>query len=309
MNLKTNIGDYFGEPQLKRGVCVGVEVEIESNDRFPLKEVTNLHWKTERDGSLRGEFNREYVLRRPMTKELAFKSIDELKESLVNKGTRINDSVRAGVHVHINVRDLSFLELWSMVTCWYVLENLLTGVMCGEGREGNHFCLRATDADSVVVRTLEAVGGRVNHLDDDDIRYAALNFCSLRKYGSLEFRAMRTPTDLGKIKLWIQALINLKENSKLHPNPRHVIENFSHGGEREFLRGILGHEVAEMLIEADPNYRDRMRQGIRIAQEIGYAKDDWNAVEEEVKEMEENLEFENINEFAANFGVEIRNEM
>lgn len=311
MRLKDNVGDYFGFPQLREGRSVGIEIEIESNNRFPPRRVTDYYWNREHDGSLRGVYNAEYVLKNPLKKQVAMKALDKLSLVLKENNTKVNDSVRAGTHVHINVRDLSFLEMWSLVTCWYVMEGLLTHTMCGEGRVGNHFCLGAEDADAVlfVVRRV-LKGANVCKLGEDDIRYSALNFVALGKYGSLEFRAMRTPQDFKEIKLWVNILLALKENSKLFPNPRHVVENFSFGGERNFLRAILGNENAEMVIARDPDgWRTKLKKGVRIAQEIAYAKDDWDKEEKEKLPIRRNRKkaVRNIEEFADMFGIRVDN--
>jgi len=277
MQLKSNIAKYLGFVDLDNKNSVGIEVEIEAVDEFPPQDRLRYYWKHHMDGSLRGEYNAEYVLTRPMPMGTAFKALDKLQKELGGYGTEIIDSVRAGTHVHINVGDLTFLEMWTMVTCWYVLEELLTYTMCGEGRGGNHFCLRAKDADPILNKASKALKtGDLRGLKGDDVRYSALNFVSLFKYGSLEFRAMRTPKNFEEIKEWVEVLMNLKLNSKMSPNPRHVIENFSFGGEEHFLETVLGKVYAGKVMLRDPNWKAKMRDGVRLAQELGYAVDDWD---------------------------------
>ncbi len=260
-----SIGDFFGHPQIEGEV--GVEIEIESSNPLPQQESLPRHWVLMHDGSLRGLYNGEYVFRQPKKEADAYTAIDYLSRKL----PEINDSVRAGVHVHINVRELSFLQLWTFVSCYYVLENLLTD-WCGEGRQGNHFCLRASDADVVLQRLVRAVHHDYPHLlDSDSIRYAALNFNALRKFGSLEFRQLRTPLDLGVVKTWVSILLNIKRNSSLFPNPRAVVENFSSGGEEEFLRVMLGDHTN--LFSQDSNKMWSLRRGVVVAQEIAYTKE------------------------------------
>ena len=308
MRLNENIGEHFGMRDLGER-SVGIEIEMESDSPFPDGEDTRYYWSKEHDGSLRGEYNAEYVLRNPMKKEKAFKALDRLALKMKDYNTEFVDSIRAGTHVHINVRDLTFKEMWTMVTCWYVLEILLTSTVCGKDRIGNHFCLCAQDADAVMFNISSVLKGRIGmrNLAQDNIRYSALNFVALSKYGSLEFRAMRTPRDFDKIKVWVGILLALKENSKLFPNPRHVIENFSLGGERQFLRTLLGNENAEMIIGCDPDgWKRKLQRGIRIAQEVAYAKDDWDKdkEEEEIKKPHAAEEMDII-KFARQFDMNI----
>jgi len=313
MLLKDNIGDYFGFGDLEEKV-VGIEIEMEADTEFPDSKETRYYWIKEHDGSLRGEYNIEYVLRKPMPKKSAMRALDKLALALKQYDTEVVDSVRAGTHVHINVRDLSFLEMWTMVTCWYIVEKLLTHTMCGEGRVGNHFCLGVEEADVVLFEICKVLRGqRMGRLDKDEVRYSALNFVSLFNYGSLEFRAMRTPINFEEIKQWVDILLAIKENSKLFPHPRHVIENFSYGGERNFLRQLLGNENAEMVMRRDPDWERKLKKGVRLAQEIAYTRDNWGK-EEERKERELQMYIEipqrqhlNMEQFAKLFNVEIDN--
>ena len=261
----TLIQDYFGFSPMIKGE-VGVEIEIESDYPLPTQDFLVSHWRRTHDGSLRGEHTAEYIFKNPKTEVEAYRAIDYLSKRLPD----INDSVRAGVHVHINVRDLTFLQVWTIVSCYYILENLLTN-WCGEGRQGNHFCLRASDAHMVLQMVTKAIRrDNPSALDTDSIRYAALNFNALSKFGSLEFRQLRTPQDFDKIKTWISILLNIKRSSFLFPNPRAVVENFSLGGEEEFLRVMLREHVG--LFEPNEDRLWVLRRGVRVAQEIAYAK-------------------------------------
>ena len=260
-----SIGTFFGHSQIEGEV--GVEIEIESDNELPSQESLPRYWIKAHDGSLRGEHNGEYVLKTPKKEADAYKAVDYLSRKL----PVINDSVRAGVHVHINVRELSFLQIWTFISCYYILENLLTD-WCGEGRQGNHFCLRVIDADVVLQRLVCAIHRDDPHLlDRDSIRYAALNLNALSKFGSLEFRQLRTPLDFGVIKTWISILLSIKRNSSLFPNPRAVVENFSGGGEEEFLRVMLGEHTN--LFSMDSNKMWSLRRGVVVAQEIAYIRE------------------------------------
>ena len=278
MRLNESVGNYHGFEPLEKADSIGVEIELEAQSEFPPCVKTDYYWRQLADGSLRSDYNAEYVLRRPRSVKAVTKAIDKLKEKIDQSYTQLVDSVRAGTHVHINVRDLTFRELWTMVTCWYILEELLTDTLCGEGRSGNHFCLRAKDADVLLVRVGQVLReGNINRLGRDDIRYSALNFVSLHKYGSIEFRALRSPLDFSVIKEWVGVLINLKINSKKYLNPRHVIENFSYGGEENFLKSIVGNDLTRKIIGRDPlEWEHKLRSGMRMAQEIGFAVDDWD---------------------------------
>jgi len=260
------VGDIFGFSQIKGEV--GVEVEVEASNVIPSQDYFKSYWQRMHDGSLRGNDTAEFIFIEPKTEEVSYRAINYLSKRLKDFNTNVLDSVRAGVHVHINVREMNLTQLWTFVTCYYVLEELLTD-WCGDGRQGNHFCLRAKDAEFVIHKVVHIIRNNdLGEFNAESVRYAALNFNSLRKFGTLEFRALRTPQDFSKINSWVKTLLNIKRNSHLFTNPRSVVENFSINGEETFLNAVLGDEA-----KLFGNDRMILRGGVRIAQEIAYAKE------------------------------------
>lgn len=269
--LATPVRDIVGLGNGPKGL-IGIEIEVESKNQLPHPPQ---YWQVTMDGSLRGAYNAEYVLQEPLSVKAAGSAIDHLKELMELVGAKAKDSVRAGVHIHMNMLGASLGQLWTLATCYYVLEEALTTRFCGDGRAGNHFCLRAIDADVLTFEVTEAIRkGRMDRLAGDHIRYSALNYNSLFRHGSLEFRALRTPIDFDRIKTWIDLLVALKENSKLFRNPQEVIAQFSMGGEINFLRQMLG-PLAEELRPFDLDLERMLQRGVRVAQEIGYAVKEW----------------------------------
>jgi len=80
---------------------VGVEIEVEGNN-LPQYDLDG--WRVEHDGSLRGE-SAEYVFGRPRYVNEAKAFVDELCKTL--EPCDIQDSGRGGIHVHVNIRDLT----------------------------------------------------------------------------------------------------------------------------------------------------------------------------------------------------------
>lgn len=265
--LSTKVANVYGFGEIVGEV--GVEIEVEASSALPYQENLIKYWTKQHDGSLRGTHNAEYIFNSPKTEEISYKAIDYLSGLMERSRVLIDDSVRAGVHVHINVRGLTVLQLWTFITCYYILEETLTD-WCGEGRQGNHFCLRAIDADVVLFRLSNAIqNNSLVNLAGDQIRYAALNLNALSKFGSLEFRQLKTPQNFDKIKTWISILLSIKRNSSLFANPVAVVENFSLGGEEEFLRAMLGDNVG--LFNYTEERARSLRRGVRVAQEIAYS--------------------------------------
>ena len=220
---------------------VGIEVEVEGEN---LPRPTRL-WRIEHDGSLRGEAL-EYVLRKPMAIKDACKALDYLGKQYEDNNTIVHDSVRAGVHVHINVQELTTVQLFTFITSYIILEDLLVKY-CGEYREGNLFCLRMRDADFLLYMLEQTANNkRFNDLHTDILRYASMNVKSLHQYGSLEFRAMRGTRDLDVIATWAKLLLNLRNQAVKFENAADLYRFISEKGTESFLELFLGDLIGEV---------------------------------------------------------------
>jgi hypothetical protein len=228
----------------------GVEIEVEGA-LLPRKgedKAFDLLWKEERDGSLRGEESAEYVFRKPLSMDDTQKAIGELERRYVEKNSRIDESLRAGVHVHLNIQDWMPLELMTFATTYYLLEDYFVH-WSGAGRVGNHFCLRATDAEGVILKVIDACQKRDwRHLNTDDIRYASLNWNAMHKYGSIEFRSMRSTRKLEDILRWVELIDQLTRGAKKFGSPQDVIKAVSEfEGPERFIKHVMEDYADEFL--------------------------------------------------------------
>lgn len=281
--MKT-VAKWFGVPNhlLVKG-DVGVEIEVEG------KNLPNApkHWRKDQDGSLRGDENAEYVLKEPLSLDQLAIALKYLKLAYKKNESVIDDSVRAGVHVHVNVQSLNIVELYNYITLYLILEELLVK-FCGQTREGNLFCLRACDADFLIHSLKVAARTRkFRVLVTDDLRYSAMNVKALGTYGSLEFRSMRGTDDFSVIQAWAEVLVNLREAAKLFVDPTDIINGFSEGEADGFLNRTLGVH-AELFKFA--GYEAALVRGMRIAQDIAFCVK-WQDFLEPEKEKIGKLEF------------------
>jgi hypothetical protein len=260
--LAKKVYEVFGH-SIKEG-DLGIEVEVESNQKLPT-QIPDSYWKVLNDGSLRGEA-KEYVFSKPLAKEVAFAEVRNLYLYLDGK---VNDSMRAGVHVHVNCQRLTIKQLFTVMAAYYCLENLLTED-AGEERQGNLFCLRLSDADYVNT----GIMGCLTHRDfladggifsNENLRYGAMNLVSVSKFGSLEFRALRTPQTADKIIEWADLFLTLKENTvKEFSSPVELLNSMSANGGAEVVRKLLGAHAEKQI--SKPNFEESLYEGIRQIQ-------------------------------------------
>lgn len=193
----------------------------------------------------------------------------------------VDDTVRAGVHVHINVQQLNIVELYNYMTLYLILEELLVK-FCGPYREGNLFCLRACDAEWLLFRLSEAARSRQFRrvLTDDNLRYGSMNVKALGTYGSLEFRAMRGTRDLNLIHKWATILLDLREAAKKFTDPKDIINGYSEGDADAFLVKCLGEHVE--IFKGFDNIPKMLNDGMRRAQDIAFCCDWQQFFQEEI---------------------------
>ena len=273
------VSEYFNISPLKlTDGDLGVEVEVEGRG-LPL--IGDRYWRTDNDGSLKGEAF-EYVLKRPLSFEDAAIAMDALGRAYVMAGATINDSVRCGVHVHINVQKLTIPQLYNFITLYSVFEEIMLDY-CGVGRNGNLFCL-PLNRSAGVIYTLRACAENTNFmaLHSDEYRYCALNVKALGDYGSVEFRALRGGPDLTKIKLWYTLLLHLRNVACTYYNPTEIIIGCSMKGCSNIFNEVCGSFIDAGMFSKSSNIARKLKDGIQSAQAIAFSCD-WNKYNEEVE--------------------------
>lgn len=246
---------------------LGLEIEVEGEN---LPDFVSDKWRVESDDSLKTEEAYEYVTIKPHTLYGIKCRINELQKAYDEKGTTVHESVRAGVHVHLNVQDWTVVQVMTFATAYYALEDVLMQ-FAGENREGNLFTLRAKDAEYVIFKLLDVLRHRnLNLLNTDIIRYASLNYYSLFKYGTLEFRGMRGTGNLDAIYDWVKVIDELSRTAKAEfATPADVLNSMSGHGELNFIRKLLP-ETYGLVIADNPTFDKQIRKASRRIQMLAY---------------------------------------
>lgn len=259
------ITDYFRGLRDQGDREIGIEIEMEGGNLFP--PILN-YWHATEDGSLRPNPQQaEYVLRQPVRRSRVRSRLEYLSATLAKNKAELRPSDRCGVHVHLNVQGFEMEEFFKLVTLYYLFENVLTH-WCGEDREGNLFCLRAKDAESLMEELITAKSsGEFGYITTNSYRYSALNFAALRKYGSVEFRAMRTPEDLMRVTTWVGLILKMRDYTRNKLSEQDIVKKVSAIGPLALSREVFGDKFR--LIDY-PGYEDQIMESLDMAQNLAY---------------------------------------
>lgn len=247
---------------------VGIEIEMEGRGLHRLFDMNPgpNYWNVMEDGSLRGEAV-ELVLKKPCARNLVASRLSYLQKYLSSLDMTLSPSDRCGVHVHVNCQPLEITELYRFITLYLIFEDVLVN-WCGEDRVGNLFCLRARDASGLLMALISAKkSGYLMDLMSNEYRYAAMNVTALRKYGSLEFRAMRSPAKFDSINNWVEALLNIKDYALSVESDRAFVEALSFNGGERFAAQVLKEQFENFKC---PKMDALMLDGARAAQHLAY---------------------------------------
>lgn len=262
MNLTQTIREFYGFGKTQGDL--GIEIELEGS-RLP--RIDTEYWATELDHSLKAQEAYEYVSCGPKTFEEARASLEELNHVLKENKSIVHNSYRAGVHCHVNVQELTWKELANFLTLAICFESILLED-CGEDRAGNLFCLRVRDAEGVIDQWSDVyTGGRLTRDSLVHMKYAFTNLSSVPRFGSLEFRGMRSTTDPKVLLPWFEKLLALREASQQYGSPSEIVEQFSVNGARDFAFHVFGkRHVTNMKQEAE------IWKDLRYAQDFAFCR-------------------------------------
>jgi len=250
----------------------GVEIELEGQNISKKSANISRYWVVHPENSLRalshGDECIEYVSKHPMTFENIEISLAILLDFIKTPPAVVYDSYRTSVHVHLNFAHETYRTIYNMMVLSITLDELLTS-QAGDHRIGNNFCLRVTDAYGIAVGLIRSIqnGNNFFGIEIDD-RYASVNFASLLKYGSIEFRAMECSIHYGRIIHWIKTLQTMKERARNYTNPAEIIRKFSLTGPKGFLEDVLG-PMSRKYLTVD-GYENMLKRGMRNAQDLAF---------------------------------------
>lgn len=257
----------------------GVEVELEGKKIKTMKPEIQTYWAQHSDNSLRIKTPEdeaiEYVLRSPMDYDSTMSAIQGLFGHLNSPGVEVYESYRTSIHVHVSCVLETHRTIYNFMTLAVLFDELLTS-QNGRHRVGNNFCLRAKDAQGQVEDVIFSTEQHGSFLElNANQRYSSINFVSLLKFGTIEFRSLECTTDFGRVKHWIDTLARLKKVARAYENPQAIIREFSLMSPSDFLEMVLGPQANKY--RATEGWDTMLQHGMRLAQDLAYCSN-WQAM-------------------------------
>lgn len=263
----------------------GIEVELEGKGgiKLPNQAVHDM-WVAHNDGSLRvigpGDEAIEYVTRKPYDLANTIKAVKALMDFLNQPHIEVYDSYRTSIHVHVNCIADTIMHVYNFITLSILFDELFVS-QNGEHRIGNNFCLRSSDAQGQIQDLVKSIEhhGSIFGINAQN-RYNSVNFGSLLKFGTVEFRSLECTTDTIRILHWIKTIANLKQAGRLFSDPQEIIRKFSQISMQEFMYSVLG-PCADKYMQV-PGYEIMVFNGMRLAQDFAFCSK-WVPRTEEAK--------------------------
>ena len=256
VDMQTNVGKTLRKVGYKTQ-RVGLELEYEDCRISRLTQKDVPLWMFATDHSLRNS-GIEFVSK-PLPRKSIRTQIDRMLE--VAKLAECNPNKRCGYHVHVNCTHLTWNELYCFVVYYTLLEPLLFKHFA-PGREVSHFCvptwtnIALTENlyhDGQVLRTgipipwkstaengctltdmMKAVTAskygptRLEMLSTP--KYGAMNFNSLNRFGTLEFRQAPSSLDPEFLEKWALLLLDIQAEAIKYNEPTDIMLEYDANG-------------------------------------------------------------------------------
>ena len=228
--LRSNITDFFPSVVKNRlhvpdqGLVipdqfVGIELEVENVPMAMTAHNPLAGWNIVGDGSLRGSTALEYTTAGAMCGEGLITAVDTFSAAAAESGCTLsqNASFRTSTHVHldftrsdnyVNIPRDSVHGAQQVVLLYWMLEDLFFGV-AGEPRRHCGYAFPYDEASDDLRTFLQCA--RTERAMQSSHRYYGLNFRSLSKFGTLEFRHMPLMLDSASIMRWVRTIMRLKK--------------------------------------------------------------------------------------------------
>lgn len=224
-----------------------IEVEAEFSVQWALGDMERVGktWKVVPDGSLLHN-GLEFISKKPKSNTKLLEDLEALFKEESFKTTYIN-SPRTSTHVHVNVQNRTKQELFTILTVYYLVEDILFHYV-EKARGDNLFCLPMYGAESSsdCVKLLWENRPDLVKSKFNNYKYAALNVANVAKLGTIEFRHHEGTKNLSKISGWLDLIDSVCESYKVFPNMKAAYDEYVHSYEG-FIRKVFPKRSEKIL--------------------------------------------------------------
>jgi len=244
---------------------LGLEFEVENcafSENTILPRPLSAYWTIKKDGSLRNG-GMEFVFTEPLFGQDVVQAVNAFID--YREKSQITTSIRTGMHVHLDMREVSLENLISFTALYTLLEPMIFKWV-GNNREESIYCVPFYYSDEAIKQATSILTALIHDdilyqaapesnrftskkVSDNFERYAGLNMQALGRFGSVEFRHMPMTFSKQLIMGWINIILAIKKES-LAISPAELRSRISAGRLNvnsvvnslgPAVRGVLGH--------------------------------------------------------------------
>lgn len=259
---------------------VGLEFEFERvTQGLPMDAPWTTYWQGKRDHSLH-DAGMEFVFRRPIFGADVVAAVEGLCAYALRARYRV--SIRTGLHVHVDVRDLEMHQLVNLCALYALFERAIYRYI-GDNRDENVFCLPWYKAHGTVLKINKIVTSdgptlrnSASRLQDE--KYAGLNLDPLSRFGSVEFRHSLTTPDVARVLDWVNICLRFKQAACELGTQAAGYAAFVHDRSPEQLADLVFQDQFRLL-DYEGFGRDVIEEGVPVMLDVlAQIKQGWGGV-------------------------------
>lgn len=241
----------------QKNYIFGIEIELENYVNEYIKSQHRSYWTSVPDGSLRNH-GIEFVSL-PLKAYQIEKALTQLHQGLAKNVVEFSE--RTSVHIHMNVRDLTFTQLLGLVLIYTSVEPMLFKWV-GHNRNRNTFCIPLLNTD--FYKLYRSITIHPRSITRHWMKYTALNLLPIGSKGTVEFRHLYGNMDKQVILTWIELLSQMKFYTKTHTLQeitKTISELNTNSLYTEYVSDIFK-ENAKLLLSNTDNIQDDLEHAI-----------------------------------------------